>query len=126
MLIKIKGRNQESFQITVKSVMNLACVAFRKGSIPTERDMQEPERTGLYWYENTKEEKFELLPTANNHKAFIRSRGENFIVIEFHSRYDRNNKQVNSLSNLVLSFFDEDEVEAVNKTSEMYSKQINN
>ena len=113
MLIKIKGRNQDRFQETVKRVMNLACVAFRKGGVPTERDMQEPERTGLYWYENTKEEKFELLPTANNHKAFIRSRGENFIVIEFHSRYDRNNKQVNSLSNLVLSFFDEDEVEAV-------------
>ncbi len=62
---------------------------------------------------NTKEEKFELLPTANNHKAFIRNRGENFIVIEFYSRYDIDNKEVNALSNLVLSFFSNDEVEDV-------------
>ena len=112
-LIKIKGQNQERFKETLISVMNLACVCFRKGTIPTERDMQEPERTGLYWYENTKEEKFELLPTANNHKAFIRNRGENFIVIEFYSRYDIDNKEVNALSNLVLSFFSNDEVEDV-------------
>lgn len=113
MLIKIKGRNQEELQKTIKSVMNLACVAFRKGNIPTEEDMQEPERTGLYWYENVKEQKFELLPRLNNHKAFIRGRGDNFIVIEFHSRYDRDNEQVNSLSNLILSFFEDDEVELV-------------
>jgi hypothetical protein len=113
MLIKIMGRNQERFNDTVKRVMNLACVVFRKGSIPTERDMQEPERTGLYWYENTKENKFELLPSLNDHKAFIRSRGENFIIIEFHSRYDKDSKEVNALSNLVLSFFDSDEVELV-------------
>jgi hypothetical protein len=113
MLIKIKGTNQERFGETVISVMNLACVCFRRGNIPTEEDMLEPKITGLYWYENTKENKFELLPTANNHKAFIRDRGENFIVIEFYSRYDIDNKEVNALSNLVLSFFADDEVEKV-------------
>jgi len=113
MLIKIKGTNQERFGETVISVMNLACVCFRRGNIPTEEDMVEPKRPGLYWYENTKENKFELLPTANNHKAFIRDRGENFIVIEFYSRYDVDDKEVNSLSNLVLSFFSDDEVEKV-------------
>src|SRR3990167_1499762 len=97
MLIKIKGRNQEQLQKTVKNIMNLAYVAFRRGEIPTERDMQEAERTGLYWYENIKENKFELLPVINNHKALIRSRGENFIIIEFYSRYDRGDKQVNAL-----------------------------
>ncbi len=104
-LIKIKGQNQERFQETLISVMNLACVCFRRGNIPTERDMQEPERTGLYWYENTKEEKFELLPTANNHKAFIRNRGENFIVIEFYSRYDIDNKEVNDCQIWCFHFF---------------------
>jgi hypothetical protein len=107
MLIKIKGTNQERFGETVISVMNLACVCFRRGNIYGKKDLVE------YWYENTKENKFELLPTANNHKAFIRDRGENFIVIEFYSRYDVDDKEVNSLSNLVLSFFSDDEVEKV-------------
>jgi hypothetical protein len=113
MLIKIKGRNQEHYEETLKAVMNLACVAFRKGNIPTEYDMQESERTGLYWYENLKEEKFELLPTANNDKAFIRGRGENFVIVEFYSRYDRDFKKAHALSNLILSFFSDDEVELV-------------
>ena len=106
-LIKIKGQNQERFQETLISVMNLACVCFRRGNIPGRKDLVE------YWYENTKEEKFELLPTANNHKAFISDSGQNFIVIEFYSRYDIDNKEVNALSNLVLSFFSNDEVEDV-------------
>jgi hypothetical protein len=114
MLIKIKGTNQERFENTLKRIMDLACICFRRGNIPTEEDMLEPKITGLYWYENTKENKFELLPTANNHKAFIRGRGENFIVIEFYSRYDIDNKEVNALSNLVLSFFADDEAELVN------------
>lgn len=107
MLIKIKGTNQERFGETVISVMNLACVCFRRGNIYGKKDLVE------YWYENTKENKFDLLPTANNHKAFIRDSGENFIVIEFYSRYDIDNKEVNALSNLVLSFFSDDEVEKV-------------
>jgi hypothetical protein len=37
MLIKIKGTNQERFGETVISVMNLACVCFRRGNIPTEK-----------------------------------------------------------------------------------------
>jgi hypothetical protein len=114
MLIKIKGTNQERFGETVISVMNLACVCFRRGNIPTEEDMLEPKITGLYWYENTKKRNnLNYYPTANNHKAFIRDRGENFIVIEFYSRYDVDDKEVNSLSNLVLSFFADDEVEKV-------------
>ena len=113
MLLKIKGHNQERFEETVKAVMNLACVAFRKGSIPTEREMQEPEKRGLFWYENAKEERFELVPISHNHRAFIRQRGENFIVVKFYSRYQGNRKQVESLSNLILSLFSEDEVELV-------------
>jgi hypothetical protein len=34
-------------------------------------------------------------------------------VIEFYSRYDIDDKEVNALSNLVLSFFADDEVEKV-------------
>jgi hypothetical protein len=111
MLIKIKGKNQERFKKTVEMVMNLACVAFGRGTIPTEFDMRDPETHGMYWYENIEERKFEILPSINNHKAFIRDCGENFIVIEFYSRYDRGGKEVNALSNLVLSLFSRDEVE---------------
>jgi len=114
MLIKIKGLNQRRFDENVTRIMNLACVAFRRGNIPTELDMQEPERTGQYWYENTKDNNFDLLPTTNNHKAFIRERGENFVIVEFYSRYDREGKQVNALCHLILSFFNEDEVEGIN------------
>lgn len=114
MKIKIKGHNQEHLKNLIARIMNLSCIAFNRGKIPTEKDMQEPEKSVMYWYENINESKYELLPIANNHKAFVRDRGENFIVIEFHSRYDDEKKEVNALSNLILAFFYENEVEAIN------------
>ena len=110
MLLKIKGKNQEMFEETVTKVMNIACVAFRKGSIPTEEDMQEPQRTALYWYKNIPDNRFELFQQSNNHHAFIKESGENFIVIQFHSRRDSDGVQVTSLSNLIVSLFDEVEL----------------
>ena len=98
--------------------MNIGCVVSRYGSIPTERDMAEAERLGNYWYENVKENKFELLPTANNNKAFVRKRGENYIVVEFRFRYDGSLEvkgflKATALTNLILAIFDKDEVELV-------------
>lgn len=113
MQIKIMGHDQDRLNVTITAIMNLACVAFRKGNIPNPKEMQEPTRRGLYWYENEKENKFELLATANNHFAHIKERGKNYIIIEFFDKYDIENKKVNALSNLVLAFFDKDEVQAV-------------
>ena len=110
MLIKIKGRNRERFGEVLEGVLNLATVAFSRGYLPTERDIANPQQTGLYWYRKFKDDKFELLPRLNDHKAFIRDSGENFIVLEFYSRYDGDKKQVDALSNLILALFREDEV----------------
>lgn len=113
MLIKIKGRTQERFNETLKSIMNIASIVFGRGRIPTPQNMEEPKVTGLFWFENIEEDKFELLPVQNDHKAFIRERGVNSITVEFYSRYDKNNKQTTALSNLIMSMFGEDEVELI-------------
>jgi hypothetical protein len=114
MLIKIKGTNQERFGETVISVMNLACVCFRRGNIPTEEDMLEPKITGLsIGMKIRKKTSLNYYRQQTITRHLLESRGENFIVIEFYSRYDIDNKEVNALSNLVLSFFADDEVEKV-------------
>jgi hypothetical protein len=118
MLLKIKGRNQERFRQTLKSVMNIACVVSRKGTIPNQSDIANAETHGMYWYEDMQNDKFELLGCANNDKAFIKQRGENFIVIRFQFRYDegihvQGFPKATALSNLILAIFNEDEVELV-------------
>lgn len=118
MLLKIKGRNKERFKETVNSIMNIACVVAGKGSIPSEYDIKNAENSGQYWYENVKEDKFEILGISNDHKAFVRERGENFIVVEFSFRYDgrygvQGFPKKTALSNLILAIFDENEVELV-------------
>ena len=115
MLIKIKGRNEERFKDTLTRVIDLACVVFSRGRIPTDYDKEDPERTGRYWIQ--KDDTFDLLPLVNNYKAFIRERGDNYVILEFHSRYDKDRKEVNSLSNLIMTFFSEDEVEEVLQTN---------
>ena len=122
MLIKIKGNSKRLFEDNVKKVMNIACVVSRYGSLPTDADIiqsKEPERSSEFWYEDVKKSKFELFPLANNNKAFVRERGENFIVIEFHFRYDgrglngTGRSKSEALSNLILAIFDDSQVELV-------------
>jgi hypothetical protein len=118
MLIKIKGRNERQFNETVESVMNIACVVAGKGSIPSEYDIKNAVNLGKYWYENVKEDMFDILGITNDHKAFVRERGVNFIVIEFSFRYDarygvQGFPKKTALSNLILAIFNDDEVELV-------------
>jgi hypothetical protein len=113
MLIKIKGRNNEKLTENISRVMNIACVVARRGTIPTQYDIETPERRGLYWYINESGDTFELLPTKNDDKAFVRDKGDNFIVVEFFSRYDKEGKKFESLSKLILAFFSQDDVEEV-------------
>ncbi len=113
MIIKIKGRNEVALNQNIAAVMNLALVAFNRGYIPNDAQRKEPKKNGLYWYENQEEGKFEILPVANNHKAFILERGDYFIVIRFHSRYDSDKKEVKALCNLITTFFPSDEIEEV-------------
>ena len=111
MLLKLKARNRLLLNDVVTSVMNIACVVSGSGYLPTEYDKTNLHASGRYWFENVKEDKFELLPRANNNKAFIRERGDYFLIIQFYCRYDTDNKKADALSNLILAFFSEDEVE---------------
>lgn len=112
MLIKIKGRNEERLKNTIARVMNIACVSFGLGRIPSPLDIVQADITGKYWVENQKEGKFEILPIANNYKAFATERGDNFVVVQFYSRYDRG--EIKAFCDLILSLFGEDEIEPQN------------
>lgn len=104
MKLKITKNNNEELQESIKKVMNIACVVFRLGTLPSEKELSVPE-LGTFWKENKEENKFELIPLINNHKAFIREKRTDFIVVEFYSRYDTT-KQVEALSNLLVATFD--------------------
>lgn len=110
MYVKIKGKDAADLEINIDRVMNLACMAFRRGRLLRDYDM-ENRRRGEFWYRegNT----FELYPTLNNDKAFVRNEGELFIVVEFYSRYDSKKKKSIALSNLIAALF-VDDVELIN------------
>lgn len=104
MLLKLKGRDKDQLILITEKIMNIACVVSGSGYLPTEYDKNNLHASGRYWFENVKEDKFELLPRANNNKAFIRERGDYFLVIKFYCRYDTDNKKADALSNLILAF----------------------
>jgi hypothetical protein len=112
-LVKIKGDTPEHLNAMITAVMNMACVIFGRGQIPTTRDIAEPEKGGQYWYKNTEENKFELLPMLNNHKAFIRDEGELYMTVEFHSRYDRDGEQVRTITELMGAIFQDYQIELI-------------
>ena len=112
MPIKITGRNKELFDKNLAAVLNVACVVAMSGSIPNKREIEEPERWGKYWIrEKDGTNRFQLYPASNDYWANIKDEGENFIVIEFSYRYDRNgNAFSDALTQLIAVRFRDDVV----------------
>ena len=69
MKIKITGKNADLLQEFLTSVINVACAIAWRGA------------ENLYW--NLDGDKYDLCPATNNYWAFVRERGDNFIVLEY-------------------------------------------
>jgi hypothetical protein len=103
MLVKIKGHSPERLEKNITAVMNVAAVICMKGYIPNSYDIRQPETSGKYWYE--RDGTYELFPSANNDKAFVRAKDENSITVEFYCRYDYDNQKKDALSAVINAFF---------------------
>lgn len=105
---KVKGRNKELYDRTLKNVLDVAFSICSQGYIPTEWDIEKPERSGMYWYLEEDNNRYNIVPSNNNYWLNIRDKGENFIVLEFNCRYDKENKKKIALTNVLIAFFDDD------------------
>lgn len=105
MKLKITGTSAERLESNLKNILSVATLVCLKGYIPSEQDIEEAETKGR-WYIQDSETRYNLVPMANDYWANIKEKGEHFIVLEFNVRYDGNGKKKDSLSNLILSWFD--------------------
>jgi hypothetical protein len=80
-------RVQESLNHYLEAVLNIACVIARGGSLPNALDLSYPSQRGGYWY--FEGDKIHLHGSANNFFAFVVERGENYVTLQFHYRYDK-------------------------------------
>ncbi len=110
MQIKITGRTPELFRQFLESVLNIATVVAQYGYLPTRDDIQDPERTGRYWFREN--DSFKIASISNNMFCLIREEGELYMVLEFSYRYDKDGIFANALTNLLAARF-RDEVEVL-------------
>jgi hypothetical protein len=110
--LKITGVTKERFEKNLKDILNVSAFVCLQGYIPDEQEIEEPIRSGKWWFRESEPNRFQLVPTTNNYWANIIDEGNDFIVIRFNIRYDRDNKKSESLSNLISSWFS-DNVEIV-------------
>jgi hypothetical protein len=101
-MIKIKGRNKELYERTLKNVLDVTFVICSKGYFPTEWDIEKPERSGKYWLLEEENNRYNIVPTNNNYWLNIKNKGENFVVLDFNCRYDKDNKK----KNIIIEEFD--------------------
>mgnify|MGYP001770286087 CR=1 FL=1 len=91
LLIKGKGntpeRVQESLNHYLESVLNIACVIARGGSLPNSLDLAYPTQRGGYWY--FEGDKVHLHGSANDFFSFVIERGDDYVILQFHYRYDK-------------------------------------
>lgn len=105
MKLKISGNTEERFDRNLTSFLNLATLICLKGIIPTQKEIDEPERLGKWWFLD-EGKRYVMIGAANDYWANIREKGENYIVIEFSFRYDIDLKKKKAVSNLMLALFD--------------------
>jgi hypothetical protein len=117
--VKIKGRNKKLFDNNLECAINLAAVYARHGVVPKDYDIERREN-GHWWNLNENEDKYDLNPSANDYKAFVRDKGENWILLEFYYRYDNKDKNDNFLfqtkiAELVALMLGEENAEIITK-----------
>lgn len=104
MILKITGQDKERLDQNLNSFLNLSTMICLKGYIPSPEEMSSPQELGKWWIRETN--RFILLPISNDYWLNIREEGENYILVEFRFRYDNDNKKKDSISLVLLAFFD--------------------
>ena len=110
--IKISAKTPEKFEKLLSDILNMACVMCMTGDIPTQRDMENPQQTGRYWFLEESGERYQLFPVTNNYWMGIRERTDTSAVIQFRVRYDHERQKAKALTNSVLAFFPDNTEEA--------------
>lgn len=105
MELKITGYNKENFEENLTHFLNVATMICLKGHIPTQDDIINTRTHGMWWFKETDNKRFQLLGSNNNWLNIV-SEGENFIVVEFNFRYDKYSHRKNTISRLMLEWFD--------------------
>ena len=116
MKVKITATSYEELEKHIAKALNIVTLFVRGGELPTADNRENKEKNGQWWTFNTKENKYEIFQTQNNHKAFVRKKEledrKLFIILEFYSRYDNKEKAGYSfnelMSELVVRMLGED------------------
>ena len=120
-MLKITASNyqsngKEKFDYLIERIMNLACVVAAKGTLPTDKEREQPKIRGRYWFRdkdhiNGSIDRFCVLPVSNDYFAQVVSETETEIVLIFTCRYDVENNifekptYTQTVENLILSVF---------------------
>lgn len=102
-MIRVEAKDTEMLKEYLYSILNIAIVISLGGRIPDERDIANAKGSGFFWFRDG--DRYCLAPHSNNYWAFVREEGENFIVLEFAYRYDKNNEFADTLTKLLAIRF---------------------
>lgn len=98
--MRISGKNAYQFQQNLQNFVNLACLISLKGTIPTQKDIEDAPTMGRWWYRDG--DKYQLPGIWLN----IRAEGETYMDVEFNYRYDIQSVRKKAITALMLATFD--------------------
>lgn len=105
-MLKLTSNNNSDLMETFQRILVMASVIVQQGYLPTEEEINEPERYGRYPYKDkNKNNSYQLFGSVNNDWVNVREESENFIIFEFSFRYDSKNIKKNTMNNVILTWF---------------------
>jgi len=104
MILKITGRDRETYLENLTKFLNLATLICLRGNIPEPYDIENAESFGNWWFREPK--RFQILGSSNNNWLNIIEEFETHIVVEFQFRYDKDFNKERTTTELMLCWFD--------------------
>lgn len=110
MKLKLTTQTNEGLKQIFQRILVTASIIVQRGNLPTNEEINEPDRFGRYPYKDEHKDNTYQLCGSNSDWLNVREETDNYIIFEFNFRYDGKNNKKNTMSNVILTWFENVEI----------------
>ena len=104
--IKVKAKNSSELEHSITNILNVVTAICLKGLIPTNENRSYPQNSGLWWFKEMPQNRYNLVSRANDDWVYESNKTETEVTLTYRNRYDANGKKANIIYMVLAMSFD--------------------